>query len=386
MPSALRTGLDRLLTHDPRSYGRIGWLVTGSAVTSDDLVWAPVAAEAAGFTNTRLFAPEHGAHGALPEAMAVLDHRDPWTGLPVCSMYGHDDAAAAIAEALDHCDTVVIDLPDNGTRYSTYLATVADLIAAIAAHPKPPRLIVADRPNLLGRRVAGPPLMPGFESIVGRTHVPARHGLSLGELVRRYLAESGHDIAFDVVTVEGWDPRHTIENGVYLPPSPNLNCFAAQLLYTGTCLFEGTNVSEGRGTANPFQVIGAPWLDGQALASQLRADGWQGVGFRAVSFVPSTSKHKGELCEGVFLHLRDSGEIRPIEIAVRMLELVFAQSERTLPRHAAGTDAGPARFLDRLWGNSDLADHLEARATRRFEVPAIPDALPEVEAAKLYPH
>lgn len=379
----MRTGLDRLLAGDPRTYGRTGWLVTGSAVTSDGFVWAPAAAAAAGFTNTQLFAPEHGAHGAVAAGVAVSDHLDPWTGLPVCSLYA--SGATSIAEALDRCDTVVIDLPDNGTRYSTYLATIADLVSAVAAHPKPPRLVVADRPNLLGRRVEGPPLLPGFESIVGRAHVPARHSLTLGELVRFHLAESGHeDVRLDVLTVEGWDPSQLGEQGPYLPPSPNLNRFDAQLLYVGTCLFEGTNVSEGRGTANPFLTIGAPWLDGPALADELRADDWPGIGIRPVSFVPSMSKHANELCDGVFLHLRDAAAARPLELGLRLLELVFAQSEQTELRTSEGNDPGPERFLDRLWGGAELAEHLDARETARFAVPALPAELPALDAARLY--
>jgi uncharacterized protein YbbC (DUF1343 family) len=335
-------------------------LVNGSAVTTGDMQWAPVAARDAGFEVTTLLAPEHGVHGAVAEGVSVNDHRDPRTGLPVCSLYA-PGAASNLARALDGCDTVIVDLPDNGARYSTYLATTADLLDAVAARSHSPQVVVADRPNLLGRLQDGPPLEPGFESIVGRLHVPVRHGKTLGELARCYVAEANLDLDVEVIGVDGWDANRPLDPVPYLPPSPNLNCFAAQLLYLGTCLFEGTNVSEGRGTANPFQQFGAPWLDAAALIDQLRKEDWPGVAFRAVSFVPSTSKHRGELCHGVFVHLLDPQLARPIDLGVRLLELVFAQSERAELR-AGAEGAGPDLFLDRLWGSDALSCHLKSRS------------------------
>lgn len=360
----VRAGLDRIIDAGARGYGRTGWLVNGSAVTTGALRWAPVAARDAGFDVVALLAPEHGVHGAVAEGVPVADHRDPWTGLPVCSLYA--SGPSQLDRVLDGCDTVVVDLPDNGARYSTYLATTADVLEAVAARPQPPRVVVADRPNLLGRSRGGPPLEPGFESFVGRLHVPVRHGMTLGELARHYVAEAALDLDVDVVGVDGWDESGPLDCVPYLPPSPNLNCFAAQLLYLGTCLFEGTNVSEGRGTANPFQQFGAPWLDAAALIDRLAEDEWPGVAFRAVSFVPSASKYRGELCHGVFVHLIDPVHSRPIELGVRLLELVFAQSERAALRTGA-EGPGPDRFLDRLWGSDKLSRHLESRTSGAFE-------------------
>lgn len=363
----MRVGLDRLLRDGPRDYGRTGWLVNGSAVSSATFDWAPTAAASSGFEVTQLFAPEHGVHGAIAEAVKVDDHRDPWSGVPVCSLYS--DGPAGTIEALDRCDTVIIDLPDNGTRYSTYLSTVADLLDAIATHSRPPRVVIADRPNLLGRRQEGPPLQSGFESIVGRVHVPARHGLTLGEEVRTYVQESGCGVDLDVVTVEGWEPSRMITSGPYLPPSPNLNSFDAQLLYVGTCLFEGTNLSEGRGTANPFQAVGAPWLDAAGLAAQLRKEDWPGVRIRATSFTPTASKHRDQLCNGVFIHLSDPTQARPLHLAVRLLELIFTQSDQTQLRTSGSPK--PSRFLDRLWGGTELAEHLDCRSPRQFSIAEI---------------
>jgi uncharacterized protein YbbC (DUF1343 family) len=377
----MRTGLDRILEQGATDYGRTGWLVTGAAVTTAGFVWAPAAAAANGFTVTQLFAPEHGAHGAVREGQPIDDHRDPWTGLPVHSLYRTNPALAG--EALSRCDTVIIDMPDLATRYGTYLATSADLIDAVAVHPNPPRVIVADRPNVLGRKQEGPPLLPGFESYVGRLNVPIRHGLTLGEALRAYVREAGHNVELEVVTVEGWDSSQMIDQGPFLPRSPNLSSFPAQLLYVGTCLFEGTNVSEGRGTASPFEMIGAPWLDAQLLAAELRKDDWPGVAIRAVSFVPGSGKHQGQLCEGVFIHVCDASQVRPLELTVRLLELVFSSSDETELREARA-DAGPRRSLDRLWGSAGLADYLSDRGTGGFTIPAT--TAPDMEAVALYPY
>lgn len=351
----MRTGLDRLLDSGGREYGRTGWLVNGSAVTTDALHWAPVAARDAGFEVEVLLAPEHGVRGAIADGIDVDDHRDPMTGLPVCSLYS--SSPSQLSSALDRCDTVIVDLPDNGARYSTYISTTADLLDAVAAHPDPPQVVIADRPNLLGRRRYGPPLERGFESEVGRVHVPIRHGETLGELAQRYAAEAELKVNLDVLTAQDTDDPPP----VYLPPSPNLNCFAAQLLYLGTCLFEGTNISEGRGTANPFQQLGAPWLDAEALVNQLRREDWPGVLFRSVSFVPTASKHAGELCSGVFVHLVDAETARPLDLGVRLLELMFAQSERTALREP--THRSPLQPMDRLWGSATLSEHLRSRST-----------------------
>jgi uncharacterized protein YbbC (DUF1343 family) len=325
----------------------------------------------------QLFAAEHGVRTALAPGQIVEPSHDAWSGLPVCSLYGGSDQD--LVDAVERCDTIFIDLLDNGARYNTYPAATVDLIDAVARSTRRPKVVVLDRPNVLGRAQAGPGLKDEFRSIVGRLNVPVRHGLTLGELARFYLA--GEDsVDLDVVTVQGWDGSQ-VQDGIYLSPSPNLNCHQAQLLYLGTCLLEGTNISEGRGTAFPFQQFGAPWIDGAELVDRLAEFETPGVVFRPVCFVPSTSKCAGELCEGAFIHVIDAHAARPIEMGVRILEALFSLTTRTDLRWS---DDGwePHRFMDRLWGDRVLADHLTERTGRGF---VIEPQTVDFSAVSLYP-
>jgi uncharacterized protein YbbC (DUF1343 family) len=373
--------LDKFLDDEPRRNQRVGWLANGAAVTHGELVWGPLAALARGFQVVQLFGPEHGPHGAIKAGQRVEDHHDPWTGLPVCSLYS--SAPAKLGEALARCDTVVVDMVDLAARYSTNLALVADMLEAVAGLGRHQRFVVLDRPNVLGRAVEGPRLSPEIRSIVGRLDVPVRHGLTTGEVARWYSRSAGLAVDLEVVCFAGYDMGEVAAlDRPFLSPSPNINGMEAQLLYPGTCLAEGTNLSEGRGTAFPFQVVGAPWLDARAIADELRRDQWEGVAPRPVRFVPSTSKHEGEVCEGVFLHVVEPDRVRPVALAVRLLSLVFARHEEAavLP---AGTGR-QLRFIDLLWGAADLGDCLEGRwQPPRAEAPAgfadevVPDLLYE---------
>ncbi len=374
-------GLDRFLADGPRRYERVGWLANGAAVTHDKLVWGPLAALARGFRVVQLFGPEHGPHGAIKAGQRVEDHHDPWTGLPVCSLYS--SAAAKLEEALARCDTVVVDMVDLAARYSTNLALVVDLLEAVAGLGRHQRFVVLDRPNVLGRAAEGPRLSPEVRSMVGRLDIPVRHGLTMGEIVRWYSRSAGLDVDVEVACFAGYDMGEVAaEDRPFLSPSPNINGMEAQLLYPGTCLAEGTNLSEGRGTAFPFQVVGAPWLDARAIAEELRGDQFEGVTPRPVRFMPSTSKHEGEVCEGVFLHVVEPDRVRPVALAVRLLSLVFMRHEE-----AAVLPAGSGRqlrFIDLLWGAADLGDCLEARrpppraeAPARFADEVVPDLLYE---------
>jgi uncharacterized protein YbbC (DUF1343 family) len=348
----IQFGLDHLLGTNPARYGRIGWLTNGSAVTSADLVWGPEAARRAGFDVACLLGPEHGPRSAVREGQRLSDSADEGTGLPIRSLYrpGGEELGA---ELVDGCDTVVVDLVDNSTRYSTYVATTIQVLQAAAVAGRP--VVILDRPNLLGRTRRGPGLTSGARSFVGAVPAPVRHGLTLGELMAWHVRTSGLQMELDVVAVTGWDTAPVpLGHAPYLAPSPNLNCPAAQYLYVGTCLVEGTNLSEGRGTANPFQVVGAPWLDAGALVAALQAEPWPGAAFREVSFVPATSKHAGVVCRGVFVHVLDPVAFDPLALGIRILALAFALSKETALRHA---DEGRG-FLDQLWGSPDLAAYL----------------------------
>lgn len=375
-----RCGLDRLLAEEPGKYGKTGWFANGAAAAASNgtLVWGPIAALAAGFDVVQLFGPEHGPHGAAPAGEKVKDHYDNWTGLPVCSLYGPEPAN--LEAALGRCNTVVVDLVELGARYSTNLALAAALVEHVAGAGAGQRVVVLDRPNPLGREMEGPRLERGFASLVGRLDVPVRHGLTVGELLRWFVRAKSLDVDLSVLGAQIGDPRPVrVGERPYLPPSPNLNCLEAQLLYPGTCLVEGTNLSEGRGTAVPFQVVGAPWLDARRVAEELA--GSPGISARAVKFVPQASKHAGQLCEGVFLHIVDHQKVRPVSLAVRLLSAIFARHEEAevLPPR----EPGGARFIDLLWGSAGLGDRLAARLAPA-ELPSCEGFAKEVASNLLY--
>lgn len=379
----MQVGLDRFLRTGPGAYGRVGWLANGAAVTTEGLVWGPAAALAEGFPVSLLFTPEHGPHGAVKEGERVSHGSDDVTGLPYHSMYGGSPEGTpdgALVEAISQCDTVVVDLPDLGARYSTYIATTKQLVDAAARAGR--RVVVLDRPNLLGRRREGPGLAPGRASFVGALPVPIRHGLTLGEMMRWYTRTRQVDVDLDVVAIDGWEAAAAgLGYAPYLPPSPNMNCVAAQFLYPGTCLVEGTNLSEGRGTANPFQVVGAPWLDTAAVLKRLRADAWPGVLFREVHFVPLVQKHAGSVCRGIFFHVVEPDGLRPVELGVRLLSLVFATSPEARLQRPAGGGAGHLGHLGQLWGSDDLGHHLEEGGANKGEFDVLTAAGFEKEVA-----
>ena len=356
MSAAPVAGLDVFLERAP-SRERIGWLANAGAVERRTLRFGPEAALARGHDVVRLFAPEHGLHGVEQAGAAVAHGRDPVTGLPVRSLYGggHDGDA----RLLDGLDLLVVDLLDLGARYGTYVATAARLLEQAAAERPGVRVLVLDRPNPLGRVVEGPALEPGFESLVGLGPLPIRHGLTLAEILRWHVRRSRLQVALEVAPVRDWDARGVSPPEPFVPPSPSLNVFEAQLLYPGTCLFEGTNVSEGRGTATPFQLFGAPWLDAGRLLARLAGELPPAVAPRRVYFRPQFSKHAGDVCEGLFVHVLDRERLRPVALACRLLHAIFAEfpEAELLPARPRGR-----RFLDLLWGSSELGDRLEERA------------------------
>jgi uncharacterized protein YbbC (DUF1343 family) len=244
---------------------------------------------------------------------AVEGERDPRTGVPVHSLYGATAASLRPSpEALRGLDALVFDVQDVGARYYTYQATM--LLCMEAAAAAGIGFVVLDRPNPIGgAAVEGPRLRPGFESFCGPHDLAVRHGLTVGELALLFRAERGLDLDLEVVACEGWR-RGVLFRETGLPwviPSPNMPTPETALVYPGTCLLEGTNLSEGRGTTRPFEWLGAPWLDGARLADDLARERLPGVRFRPASFVPTWDKHAGARCHGVELFVTDPRAFRP---------------------------------------------------------------------------
>lgn len=295
-----------------------------------------------------LFGPEHGVRGDAQAGDAVASARDRRTGVPMHSLYGQ--TREPTPEMLDGIDVLVFDIQDVGARFYTYPYTLANVMRAARRAGVP--VVVPDRPNPVGGRlVEGPVLEPEFASFVGMFPIPIRHGMTIGELARLFNAAFGIGADLHVVPMPAWQ-RDRAEPGrlmPWVPPSPNMPTPETALVYPGTALFEGTNVSEGRGTTRPFETVGAPFVDADALAAHMNAMGLPGVRFRPAWFTPTFSKHAGALCGGIQVHVTDRDAFRPVRTGVAML----AAMQAMYPDDFAFLDGEPP-FFDRLAGNGWL--------------------------------
>jgi uncharacterized protein YbbC (DUF1343 family) len=267
-----------------------------------------------------LFGPQHGFRSDVQDNMIETPHaRDRRRNVPIFSLYS--ETREPDARMLDGLDALVIDLQDVGTRVYTYIYTMANCMRAasrLGLH-----VIVCDRPNPVGGdAVEGARLQERWTSFVGQFPIPLRHGMTIGELARLFNEDYGIGARLDVVPLDGW--RRTMyqdETGLpWVIPSPNLPTLDAATVYPGAVLFEGTILSEGRGTTRPFEIVGAPWIDGEQLASDMNARGLPGVHFRPVFFEPTFHKHARESCGGCQVHVLDRHAFKPVRTAVELID------------------------------------------------------------------
>lgn len=308
-----------------RIVGRRIGLVAHPASVDRRLVHARDVLHAAGAQIVALFGPEHGFGGEAQDMIGVGEARDPVTGAAIRSLYGATEAdLSPRADWLAGLDALVVDLQDVGSRYYTFVWTAA--LALRAAARAGVETIVLDRPNPLGgETVEGAPQRPGYRSFVGLYDVPVRHGMTIGELATMVRTLEGIDEgALHVVEMSGWRRGHSWEQ-TELPwvlPSPNMPTPDTARVYPGGCLLEGTNLSEGRGTTRPFEIFGAPFLDGRALAERVSS---RGVVLRPLTFQPTFHKHAGVRCGGVQVHVTDPHGVRSyalyLELVARAYEL-----------------------------------------------------------------
>jgi uncharacterized protein YbbC (DUF1343 family) len=319
----MRTGLERLLENPKRwlAGGRVG-LVANPTATNREFRHAADLLHAHPDVNlTLLFGPEHGVRGAAQDMIGVSDGRDPATGLPEVSLYGETLASLSPKpEHLERIDVLVFDVQDVGARYYTYAATMALCMKAAAEHGL--RVIVLDRPNPIGGvQVEGGGINQGLESFCGIYPVPQRHGMTVGELARLYDTTFGIGCDLAVVSLEGWC-RESYFDATGLPwvmPSPNMPTLDTAIVYPGMCLVEGTNLSEGRGTTRPFELFGAPFVDGRVLAGELGRLDLPGVVFRPCTFEPAFHKFTGEKCGGLQVHVTDRQAFTPYRVGLGVL-------------------------------------------------------------------
>jgi uncharacterized protein YbbC (DUF1343 family) len=322
-PRRPRYGIDALLARpeDWLAGRRVALLANQSSLTGAGAPTLEALRAAPGVELVALLTPEHGWSGYEDDATPVADRRDPRTGLPLVSLYGPRRRPSA--EVLRSFDAVVVDLQDVGVRCYTYATTVALLCEAAAETGT--RVVVCDRPNPLGPRVDGPPLDPALRSFLGYLDVPFQHGMTIGALLERATRGLGVDLrvaSLDATLAPSADEPQPVPT--FVPPSPGLPTPEAVRLYPGLVLLEGTNLSEGRGTTLPFQLLGAPWIEGYALAEALNRLDLPGLLFRPLTFRPRSDTHAGEVCHGVQLHVVDARALRPLEAVVRVLAHVRA--------------------------------------------------------------
>ena len=319
---SVRLGLERLLDGPDRRLiagQRVG-LVCNPASVDSALVHAADRLLTGDWRLTALFGPQHGFHSDLQENMIESPHaRDAKRRIPVHSLYS--ETREPTAEMLADVDVLVVDLQDVGTRIYTYIYTLANCLRAARAHGT--RVVVCDRPNPIdGETIEGATLDPAYVSFVGQFAIPMRHGLTIGEAARLFNEHFGLGARLDVVPMEGWT-RSMYFDATGLPwvlPSPNIPTLDTAVVYPGAVLFEGTWLSEGRGTNRPFEFSGAPWIDGERFADAMNARGLPGVRFRAAFFEPTHHKHAQTLCGGCQAHVTDRQAFAPVRTAVEMLD------------------------------------------------------------------
>ncbi|MDZ7802187.1 MAG: DUF1343 domain-containing protein [Trueperaceae bacterium] len=314
---AFRLGIDVLLS-DPLRWlpgPRVGLLANQASLTGDGRPTLDALHAAKGVDLRALLVFEHGWSGVETDATPVPDRVDARTGLPVHSLYG--PRRTPDPGMLATLDAVVVDVQEVGVRCYTYAATVALLLEAAAEAGT--TVVICDRPNVLGAYVAGPPLDPTLRSFLSYLPTPFQHALTLGELAAWFAATQGPAHAVPVVVpMTGWR-RGDPPREPWIPPSPGLPTLEAALLYPGLVLLEGTNLSEGRGTALPFQLLGAPWLDAYPLAEAVNAMALPGLLARPLDFVPDAGPFAGRVLGGVHLHVLDRRAVRAFEAVTAVL-------------------------------------------------------------------
>lgn len=372
----VQSGLDVLLAEKLGVLrGRRVGVLCHPASVNRDVVHVVDALAAAGVNMTRLFGPEHGIRGEAQDMIGVEGDRDARTGIPVTSLYGDTfDSLAPSAAELAEVDVFVVDLQDVGSRYYTFIWTMALCLQSAARAGIP--VLILDRPNPIGGlAIEGGDVEPATESFVGLGSIPVRHGLTIGEvaqLVKAGLPWGGErfaralDVDVEVIGMRGWQ-RDLFFDETRLPwvlPSPNMPSVDTALVYPGMCLLEGTNLSEGRGTTRPFEIVGAPFVDGYKLAERLACEALPGVRFRPLSFRPTFHKYAGHVCGGVQLHVVERAAFQPYRTGVavlRALHSLLGDAFRWRTEKYEFVSSRPA--IDLLTGGAAIRLGIEAGAS-----------------------
>lgn len=356
--SDLELGIDVLVQDELEQLEgkRIGIVTNPTGVDQSLISIVDVLGQKENVNVTALFGPEHGVRGDAQAGEYVDYYVDEQSGLPVYSLYG--ETREPTEEMLEDVDVLIFDIQDAGSRFYTYIYTMANLLEAGAAYDK--EIIVLDRPNPIGGKEVGGPIMDeDYTSFVGDYGLPTRHGMTIGELAGYFNEE--YDIGADLTVIEmnHYERSDYFEQtGLqWVMPSPNMPSEQTAVVYPGTTLLEGTNVSEGRGTAKPFELLGAPYINSAELASTLNELQLPGVIFRPASFTPTFSKHEGELSHGVEVHVTDRSAYEPVAAGVHIVKTIhdlYPEDFAFLEEDADGIS-----FFDRLAGSGELRHSIE---------------------------
>jgi uncharacterized protein YbbC (DUF1343 family) len=312
-------GSERLLASSRLNGLRVGILANTASINHDFHHSVDLLAHSNRFKLTAIFGPQHGYRSDLQDNMIETPHaKDRRRNVPIFSLYS--ETREPTKEMLGLVDVLVIDLQDVGARIYTFIYSMANCLRAATRHGVP--VIVCDRPNPIGgTQMEGPTLEPGFESFVGQFRMPMRHGMTIAELARLFNEHHRINANLEVVPMEGWS-RDMYWDATDLPwvmPSPNMPTLDTAIVYPGVVFHEGTLLSEGRGTTRPFELIGAPWLDGDELALRMNKVGLEGVHFRGVTFEPTFQKHARTTCGGCQIHVTSRAEFLPVKAGVSLL-------------------------------------------------------------------
>lgn len=313
-------GVDRLMDDPGLLAGkRVGLITNPTGIDANMTSIVDLFHNSDDFELTALYGPEHGVRGDAQAGSTISSYIDDVTGLPVYSLYGATKKPTP--EMLKDVDVLVFDIQDVGTRYYTYIYTMAYAMEAAAENDIP--FVVLDRPNPQGGlRVEGPVLDPNYSSFIGLYPIPLKHGMTVGELAGLFNREYQIQADLEVVKMKGWK-RSMLYEDTGLPfvmPSPNMPTTDTVNVYPATGLFEGTNLSEGRGTTKPFELIGAPYINAHEYAKTLNALELSGVTFRAASFTPTFSKNAGKLSHGVEVYVTEPAKFEAVKTGIAMLK------------------------------------------------------------------
>jgi uncharacterized protein YbbC (DUF1343 family) len=353
-------GSERLLA-SPRLNGlRVGVLANPASIDHGYCHVVDRLSQSADYTLAAIFGPQHGYQSNLQDNMIETPHaKDRRRSVPIFSLYS--ETREPTSDMLELIDVLVIDLQDVGARIYTFIYTMANCLRAAAQAGVP--VIVCDRPNPIGgTRVEGPTLEPGHESFVGQFRMPMRHGMTVAELARLFNEHHGIGAELEIVSMEGWSRKMYFDatDIPWVMPSPNMPTLDTAIVYPGTVLLEGTMLSEGRGTTRPFELLGAPWLDGEALAARLNRVGLKGAHFRPVSFEPTFQKHARVACGGCQIHVTDRDEFEPVKAGVSFIRECFGLAPDRFkwrdPPYEYEHDKMP---IDILAGSPQLREQIE---------------------------